>query len=137
MAAFFRSMRSVAADTFALLTASAGTLSGALILYSMMAADIVTGLLCAALGRSCRSKSGGFSILSLVRGLLRKMLMLLVVFLSALLDRFIGLQGVLCGTAIWFYIGHEGLSAMENLMHLGVPIPQRLRALLLSGSHEE
>ena len=136
MAAFFRSMKTIASDIFALLAVPSGTLSGALILYCMMAADLVTGLLCAVMGRSYKSKDGSFSLLMLARGLIRKILMLLVIFLAALLDRFVGMQGVLCGTALWFYIGHEGLSVMENLMHMGVPVPERLQSLLRSGSRE-
>lgn len=127
---------SMLTDTFALFKVPSGALSGALILYCMMAADFATGLLCAAMGRSCQSKDGSFSLLKLGRGVIRKILMLLAVFLSALLDRFVGMQGVLCGTALWFYIGHEGLSVMDNLLRMGVPVPKRLQALLLSGSRE-
>ena len=133
MAAFLK----VAAEMKALLRAPNGVQSGAFLLCMVMIADVLTGLLCALMGHSCKSHDGGFSWKTLGRGLLRKLLMLMTVYLAALLDGFVGLQGVLRGTALWFYIGNEGLSVMENLMHMGVPVPKRLRAVLMNGSKEQ
>ncbi|MBR5232266.1 MAG: phage holin family protein [Clostridia bacterium] len=110
---------------------------GVCILYIMMAADFLTGLLCAMLGKSCKTKNGSFTLPVFLRGILRKILMLLVVFLASLLDGLARLQGVLQGTAIWFYIANEGLSVTENLMGMGVPIPARMRNLLSGGVKDE
>lgn len=113
-----------------------GDWKGMNLLCAMMAADVATGLLRAAMGKSDKSENGRISWQATARGLLRKLLMLLVVVLSAMLDSFAGLEGVLRGTAAWFYIGNEGLSVMENLLHLGVPVPMRLRALLADGKKD-
>ena len=106
---------------------------GVCILYVMMAADFLTGLLCAMLGKSCKSKNGTFTLPEFLRGILRKILMLFVIFLAALLDDLVHLQGVLQGTAVWFYVANEGISVTENLMGMGVPIPARMRRLLSDG----
>ena len=53
-----------------------------------------------------------------------------MVLLSALLDDYAGANGVLRTAVIWFYICNEGLSVLENLAGMSVPVPQRLRALL-------
>ena len=53
-----------------------------------------------------------------------------LVLLSALLDDYAGANGVLRTAVIWFYICNEGLSVLENLAGMSVPVPQRLRALL-------
>ena len=110
---------------------------GICILYAMMAADLVIGLLCALLGKSCKTKNGSFTLPVFLRGFLRKILMLLAVFLATLLDGLANLQGVLQGTAIWFYVANEGLSVTENLMGMGVPIPVRMQKLLSGGAGNE
>ena len=138
MAAHWTSIQSAFLQSLSVFhTACGGTKGGVCILYVMMAADIATGVLRARMGKSDKSPSGRPSPAAAGRGLMLKLLMLLVVFLSSLLDSFTGLQGVLRGTVIWFYVGNEGLSVLENLMHLGVPVPKRLKALLVSGSREE
>ena len=65
------------------------------------------------------------------QGLLKKGLMLLVVLVSALLDRAMGAQAAVCRDAVcWFYIANEGLSLLENLAQAGAPFPERIRELL-------
>ena len=101
-----------------------------LVLAVMMIADYITGVLRAALGKSDKTSGGRLSASAGFRGLLKKSLMLLAVLLSALLDDYAGANGVLRTAVIWFYICNEGLSVLENLAGMGVPVPQRLRALL-------
>ena len=101
-----------------------------LVLAVMMIADYITGVLRAALGKSDKTSGGRLSASAGFRGLLKKSLMLLAVLLSALLDDYAGANGVPRTAVIWFYICNEGLSVLENLAGMGVPVPQRLRALL-------
>ena len=100
------------------------------VLAVMMIADYITGVLRAALGKSDKTSGGRLSASAGFRGLLKKSLMLLAVLLSALLDDYAGANGVLRTAVIWFYICNEGLSVLENLAGMSVPVPQRLRALL-------
>jgi len=65
------------------------------------------------------------------RGIARKVGMFVVVVLCNILDQLGGLdEPILRTVAIWWYIGNEALSIVENLGEVGVPIPGRLRQAL-------
>ncbi|MEG6523325.1 phage holin family protein [Desulfotomaculum sp. 1211_IL3151] len=50
-----------------------------------------------------------------------------MIFGSQLLDKTTGLEDPLLRTmTIWFYIANEGLSTLENLGKIGVPLPSSL-----------
>ena len=91
---------------------------------------VLAVMMIAALGKSDKTSGGRLSASAGFRGLLKKSLMLLAVLLSVLLDDYAGANDVLRTAVIWFYICNEGLSVLENLAGMGVPVPQRLRALL-------
>ena len=100
-------------------------------LLGMMAADYVSGVAVAAMGRSAKTSYGGLSSKVGAMGLARKGLMLLVVLVAALLDAAMGAEAAMCrDAAIWFYIANEGLSLLENMSLAGVPFPDRLKRLL-------
>ncbi|MBQ4434683.1 MAG: phage holin family protein, partial [Clostridia bacterium] len=42
----------------------------------------------------------------------------------------IGTGSVLRTAVIFFYISNEGISLVENAAHLGLPIPEKLKAVL-------
>ena len=42
----------------------------------------------------------------------------------------IGEVGVLRTAVIFFYLSNEGVSLLENAAHLGLPIPEKLKAVL-------
>ena len=42
----------------------------------------------------------------------------------------IGEAGVLRTAVIFFYLSNEGVSLLENAAHLGLPIPEKLKAVL-------
>ncbi|MDD3410129.1 MAG: phage holin family protein [Eubacteriales bacterium] len=101
------------------------------VLVAMMAADYLTGLTVAWMGKSEKTEYGGLSSKVGARGLARKGLMLAVVLVAALLDRAVGTDGAMCRDAVcWFYVANEGLSLMENLSLAGVPFPEKLKELL-------
>lgn len=120
------------------LAACAGAVAGMLggwdallqVLVSLMAADYASGLIVAAMGKSQKTEYGGLSSKVGAAGLARKGLMLLVVLCAALLDSAMGAANVCRDAAIWFYIANEGLSLLENLGLMGVPYPEKLKALL-------
>ena len=65
------------------------------------------------------------------RGIARKVGMFVVVAVCNILDQLGGLgEPILRTVAIWWYIGNEALSVVENLSEIGVPIPGRLRQAL-------
>lgn len=115
--------------------AIAGALGGwdvlLMVLVAMMAADYLSGVVVAVMGRSAKTEYGGLSSAVGLVGLLKKGLMMLVVLVAALLDTAIGAQThVFRDAACWFYIANEGLSLLENLSMAGVPFPARLKEML-------
>lgn len=65
------------------------------------------------------------------RGIARKVGMFAIIALCNIVDQTGGLgEPILRTMAVWWYIGNESLSIVENLSEVGVPIPERLRQAL-------
>ena len=105
------------------------------ILIAEMSIDYVTGLICGAMGVSEKTENGYLKSHEAFKGLLKKALILFVVLLAALLDMAVskgaGIQfeAVLGATCLWF-VASEGLSILENVARMGVPVPKILLKLL-------
>lgn len=95
------------------------------VLCIMMAIDYVTGLICAAMGKSGKTASGHLDSNVGWVGLARKGVILLVIVMAAQLDRIMpeGTQ-IFRDAMIFFYVANEGISVLENLGLMGVPFPQ-------------
>ena len=101
------------------------------VLVTLMAADYITGLLVAVMGKSAKTEYGGLSSKVGAMGLARKGLMLIVVLVAALMDSVMGTGSAMCrDAACWFYIANEGISILENVGLAGAPYPARLKELL-------
>lgn len=110
----------------------------AVLLAALMAADYLSGVAAAALGKSAKSAHGKLSSDAGARGILKKAVILLVVGLACVLDWFINEGNAMFTTAvIWFYISNESLSLIENLGRCGVPIPRKLKAMLEKMAEED
>ena len=102
---------------------------------AVMSIDYITGLICGAMGKSQKTETGYLASHAAFRGLLKKALILFVVLLAALLDQAVsqgaGIQfeAVMGATCLWF-IASEGLSVLENVASMGVPVPGILLKLL-------
>lgn len=108
------------------------------VLVTLMAADYITGLLVAVMGKSAKTEYGGLSSKVGAMGLARKGLMLMVVLLAALMDSVMGTGGAMCrDAACWFYIANEGISILENVGLAGAPYPAKLKELLGQKQREE
>lgn len=114
------------------------------VLLGAMSLDYVTGLICAWRGKSPKTEGGGLSSRVACEGLIKKVMVLLLVALAALVDfaiangagiAFHATGGVVC---LWF-IASEGLSVLENGAEIGVPIPEVLKRALevMKGAGEE
>ena len=117
----------------ALAGALAGWLSGApaplRLLLFIMTLDYLSGLGAALLGRSKKSPSGALSSKTGFIGLAKKAMILAVVLLAAVLDRFF--SGTASADAVtFFYIVNESISVLENAVLIGIPVPERLRRML-------
>ena len=94
----------------------------ALILF--VAADYVTGVMCAAVDKRLSSEIG-------FNGICKKVLIFVLVGLANILDvQIIGTGSVLRTAVIFFYISNEGVSLLENAAHIGLPVPEKLKDIL-------
>lgn len=98
------------------------------LLYALvvfMIADYITGVMCAAADKKLSSEVG-------FKGICRKVLILMLVGIANLLDvQVIGTGAVLRTAVIFFYLSNEGVSLLENAAHLGLPIPEKLKEILV------
>ena len=97
------------------------------LLYALLAfvvLDYITGIMCAIVDHKLSSEIG-------FRGIFRKVLIFALVGIGHILDtQVIGSGSVLRTAVIFFYISNEGVSLVENAAHLGLPIPEKLKAVL-------
>lgn len=63
------------------------------------------------------------------KGIVKKVLVLMMVAMGHIVDGVIGTELVM-PMVLWFYMANECLSITENVANAGVPIPRRLRATL-------
>ena len=93
-------------------------------LLAFMVIDYITGVMCAINDKALSSEVG-------FRGICRKVLIFLLVGIANILDvHVIGTGSVLRTAVIFFYISNEGVSLLENAAHLGLPVPQKIKAVL-------
>ena len=86
--------------------------------------DYITGVMCAIADKKL-SSSVGF------KGICRKVLIFALAGIAHIIDAQVIKTGSVLRTAvIFFYLSNEGLSLTENSAHLGLPIPEKLKAVL-------
>lgn len=94
----------------------------ALLLF--VAIDYITGVMCAISDKKLSSEVG-------FKGICRKVLIFMLVGIANIIDMQIIKSGSVIRTAvIFFYLSNEGLSLIENAAHLGLPVPDKLKAVL-------
>lgn len=114
----------VLATIFGYVTRFLGGFDGILItLITLIVIDYVTGVVAAIYEKKLSSSIG-------YRGIIKKIIMLLVVGLSVALQRVLPEALPLREITILFFIANEGLSVLENAAKV-IPLPKRLRSVLL------
>ncbi len=95
------------------------------ILITFMILDYVTGVIYAYAIKTLNSEIG-------FKGLIKKCMILAVLIVGVALDRMLGNDGtwVFRTLVCYFYIANEGISLLENISNLGVPIPNKIRNAL-------
>lgn len=97
------------------------------LLYALLAfvvIDYITGVMCAIVDKKLSSEVG-------FKGICKKVLIFLLVGIANILDaQVIGTGCVLRTAVVFFYISNEGVSLLENAGRLGLPIPEKLKAVL-------
>lgn len=93
--------------------------------------DYITGVLCAVYNKKLNSSTG-------FRGLLRKAVILIVISVGHMADFYLFGNGeVIRNACIFFYISNEGISILENVVAMNVPVPKMLREVLEQINEEE
>ena len=91
---------------------------GILILFMVL--DYITGFIRGYVNKELSSDIG-------LKGIARKVIILIVLIVAVGLDRLINTGTWLFRSLIcYFYIANEGLSLLENCASLGVPIPSKI-----------
>ena len=97
-------------------------------LYALVAfvvIDYITGVMVAAIEKKLSSNIG-------FKGISRKVLIFMLVGIGHIIDFYIIEKGSAVRTAvIFFYLSNEGLSILENAALAGLPIPEKLKEVLL------
>lgn len=120
-------------ELISILSASLGAVVGFLIgdltglviaLLVFIIIDYITGVL-DAIYKHNLSSSVGFI------GILRKIVIIIVVCVGHMIDAYLlGGGSVIRDACIFFYISNEGISILENIVDMGVPVPAKLKAIL-------
>ncbi|WP_213950366.1 phage holin family protein [Tepidanaerobacter syntrophicus] len=104
------------------------------LLYALVAfvvADYITGIMLAFLEKKL-SSSVGF------KGIFKKVLIFAFVGLGHIIDFYIIQKGSAVRTAvIFFYLSNEGLSIIENATMIGLPVPEKLKAVFIELGKED
>ncbi len=114
---------------FAALGGALGAVLGGVdgILYALIAfvvIDYLTGVMCAIVDKKLSSEVG-------FKGICKKIVIFLMIGIANILDvKIIGTGSVIRAATIFFYISNEGVSLVENVAHLGLPIPKKIQNVL-------
>jgi toxin secretion/phage lysis holin len=104
------------------------------LLYALVAfvvLDYITGVMLAAIEGRLSSDVG-------FKGIFRKILIFALVGIGHIIDCYIIEKGGAVRTAvIFFYLSNEGLSILENSALIGLPVPERLKGILLELKEEK
>ena len=94
------------------------------VLIVFMVLDYGTGVLYAFLNNQLNSEVG-------FKGLVKKCMILVVLIIGVMLDRIVGNGTWVFRTLVcYFYIANEGISLLENVGNIGIPIPNKIRNAL-------
>ena len=94
------------------------------VLIVLMVLDYITGVLNGYLTKTLNSEVG-------FKGLLKKFLILVVMIIAVMLDRLMNTGDWIFRTLVcYLYIANEGISLLENISLMGVPIPDKIKDAL-------
>lgn len=89
------------------------------ILVTMAAIDYLTGVIAAGYNGELKSKVG-------FKGIAKKVMIFLLVAAATQADAVAGTNSAIREATIFFFIGNELLSLLENAGRMGIPLPQAL-----------
>lgn len=103
-----------------------GPIDGALhSLIIFVIVDYVTGIVYACMEKRLSSEEGS-------RGIIKKIGIFVVVAMANVLDVYIIKEGgAIRLMTIFFYLANEGISILENMAGMGIPIPLKIKEVLI------
>ena len=100
-------------------------------LVVFVAVDYITGVMCAVSDKKLSSEVG-------FKGIAKKVCIFLLVGMANVIDTQVLQNGTAIRTAvIFFYLSNEGLSILENSAVIGIPIPEKLKDMLIQLTNEK
>lgn len=94
-------------------------------LIAFMALDYITGVIVAIINKRLSSEVG-------FKGLAKKFLILIFVAVGHIIDTYIlGGTPAAMSAVMLFYIANEGISIIENAAALGLPVPKKLKDIMI------
>lgn len=102
------------------------------VLIFLIVIDQLSGLFASYFEGTLSSKVG-------FKGIMKKVTILFVVAVAHFLDRIFGTGDTIRDASIFFYLGNELLSFIENVGRIGIPLPPQLKnaVAVLKGKNEE
>lgn len=88
-------------------------------LLVMIILDYISGIASAIYNKNLDSKIG-------LKGILKKFMYLIIVCVSVIIDKIVGNTGVVRTLVIYFFVANDGLSIIENMGKMGIPLPKKL-----------
>lgn len=92
-------------------------------LLIVIAIDYVSGICKAIYKKKLNSKVG-------LKGIVKKFAYLLTVALAVEVDKIMGNTGAIRTLVIYFFVANDGISILENIGGMGIPLPQKLQDVL-------
>jgi toxin secretion/phage lysis holin len=101
------------------------------ILLAFVILDYLTGLLASGVEGKLSSKVG-------FKGIAKKLMIFILVAVGHLVDKAVGQGHVVSDTIVFFYLGNELLSILENAGRTGLPVPEQIKGAveILKGKGE-
>lgn len=95
----------------------------------LMLLDIVAGVLSAAIFNTSKYSKNGITSNALLQGAIRKIMMLFIVAAGVIIDKVIG-GSYVRNCVVLYFIGTEGISLLEHMVHMNVPFPKFIKDIL-------
>ena len=93
-------------------------------LVAFVIVDYTTGVMRAFMARQLSSEVGA-------RGIFKKVLIFTLVGVGHIIDsQVLGVGSAIRTAVVFFYLSNEGLSILENAVDIGLPVPEKLKAVL-------
>lgn len=99
-------------------------------LLIIMVIDYISGVASAIYNKKLNSKIG-------FKGILKKGVYLLVIALSNIIDEMLGQTGAIRTVVIYFFVANDGISIVENVAEMNIPLPKKLIEVLEQLKKEE